>query len=131
MADTDALNTHKINICAIGAEQTRWNDNCCTNMHAIQGDNPMLETVKAEKCCTNIDSISKSNNRNKVMVKSRLADKTKYFLSGPSYDSNKKRSTETTHQLYKEFEDVFNGTGCFDCTFSLQLSQTVNHTRHP
>ena len=55
------------------------------------------------------------------MVKSRLSDKMEYFLSGPSYDSNKKRSAETTQQLHKDFQDVFNGIGCFDGTFSLQL----------
>ena len=56
----------------------------------------MQDTVKAEKCCTNIDSISKSNNRIKPTVKSRLPETTEYFLSGLSYDSDKKRSTETT-----------------------------------
>ena len=55
------------------------------------------------------------------MVKSRLSKITEYFLSGLSYGSNKKRSTETTEQLHKEFEDVFNGIGCFNGTFSLQI----------
>ena len=55
------------------------------------------------------------------MVKSRLSDTTEYFLSGLNYDSNKKRSAETTQQLHKEFEDVFNGIGCFDGIFSLKL----------
>ena len=72
MPDIDMLNVLKINIHTIGAEQNRGNDNCCTNMHAIQGDDLMQETVKAEKCCTNIDSISKSNNRTKPMVKSKI-----------------------------------------------------------
>ena len=31
------------------------------------------------------------------------------------------RSAETTPQLHKEFEDVFNGMGCFSGTFLLQL----------
>ena len=30
-------------------------------------------------------------------------------------------SAEITQQLQKDFEDVFNGTGCFDGTFSFQL----------
>ena len=99
-----------INIHTIGTEQTRENDNCCANMHTREGDDLMQETVKAKKCCTNIDGISKSNNRIQPMVKSRLSDITEYFLSGPSYDSDKKRSAETTQQLHKEFED-FNGIG--------------------
>ena len=111
MPDIDALNILKINIHAIDAEQTTWNDNCCANMHTIQGDNWMQETVEAEKYCTNIDGISKSNNRTKSMVHSKLTNKTKYFLSGLSYDSNKKRSAETTQQLHKEFDDVFNYIG--------------------
>ena len=35
--------------------------------------------------------------------------------------ATKKRSAETAQQLHKEFEDVFNGIGCFNNTFSLQL----------
>ena len=44
-----------------------------------------------------------------------------YFLSGLNYESNKKRSTETTQQIHKDFEVVFNGIRCFDGTFTLQL----------
>ena len=72
-------------------------------MHDIQGDDQMQETAEVQKCCTNIDDISKSNNRTKPMVNSRLIDETEYFLLGPSYYSDKKRSAETTHQLHKEF----------------------------
>ena len=72
-----------------------------------------------EKCYTNTDSISKSNNKTKPVVKSKLSERIEYFLSGPSYDSDKKRSAETTQQLHEDFEDVFNGIGCFDGTFSL------------
>ena len=38
MPDIDALNILKLNIHAIGAEQTRGSDNCCTSMHVMQGD---------------------------------------------------------------------------------------------
>ena len=55
------------------------------------------------------------------MVESKLSKTIEYFLSGLSNDSNKKRSTETIQQLHKDFEDVFNGIGYFDGTFSLQL----------
>ena len=77
MPDIDALNKLKINIYAIGTQQTRGNDNCCANMQAIQEDDPM---VKAKKCYTNVDCISKSNNRVKPRVKSRFSDTTEYFL---------------------------------------------------
>ena len=55
------------------------------------------------------------------MVESKLSRTIEYFLSGLSYGSKKKRSTETTQQLHKDFEDVFNGIGCFGGTFSLWL----------
>ena len=121
MPDINMPNILKINIHAIGTEQTRGNDNCCANMQAVQGNDQMQEMIKDEKCCTNKDGISKSNSRVKSMVKSKLSDTTEYFLSGPSYDSKKKRSAETMPQLQKEFEDVFNGIECFNSTFSLQL----------
>ena len=65
MPDTDVLNTIKINIYAIGAEQTGGSDKCCANMHTVQGDEPKQETGRAEKCYTNMDSISKSNSKTK------------------------------------------------------------------
>ena len=48
----------------------------------------------AEKCYTNTDSISKSNNKKKPTVETRLPNTVEYFLSGLSYDSNKKRSAK-------------------------------------
>ena len=98
MPDIDGLNIIKLNIHTVGAEQTRGSDNCCANMHPIQRDDPKQETVKAEKYCTNTDSISKSNNEIKPMFKNRLSEAIEYFLSEPSYDSDKKRSAETTLQ---------------------------------
>ena len=89
-------------------------------MHTVQEDQPKQETVRAEKCNTNMDSISKSNNKTKPMVNSKSSKTIEYFLSGPSYERDMKRSTETTQQVHKDFEDVFNGTGYFG-TFSLQL----------
>ena len=113
--DTDPLNIIKINIHTIGAEQTGGTDKCHTNRHTFQQDEPKQETVRAEKCCTNMGSISKSTNKMKPMVKSKSYQTIEYFLSGLSYENNKKRSAETTRQIHKAFEDVFNGT------FSLQL----------
>ena len=43
-----------------------------------------------------------------------------YFNPGPDQD-NKKVSAEITKQLQRDVKDVFNGIGCFDGTFSLQL----------
>ena len=55
------------------------------------------------------------------MVENRLSEIIEYFLLGLSYDTDKKRSAETTQQLHRDFEDAFNGIGCLNGTFSLQL----------
>ena len=44
-----------------------------------------------------------------------------YLLLGPNRESDRKACVEITKQLQKEFEDVFNGRGCFDAMFSLQV----------
>ena len=104
MPDTDALNTIKINTNAIGAEQARGSNNGCTNMHTDQGVIPKQETGRAEKYYTNIDSISKLNNKMKPTVKSKSCKTTEYFLSGLSYESDKKRSAETHSKYIKTFK---------------------------
>ena len=65
------------------------------------------EPNRDEKCCTNTDN--------------QLYNTVEYFLSGPSYDSDKKKVTELIQQLQRDFEDIFYGIGCFDGTFLLQL----------
>ena len=129
MPDTDMLNIIKISINTIGAEQTRGSNKCCTNMHTVHGVKPKQETGRAEKCYTNMDSISKSNNKMKPMVKRKSHKTTEYFLSGLSYKSDKKRSAETTQQIHKDFEDVFNGTGCLIAHFHCRLIQIASHTK--
>ena len=121
MPDIDILNIIKINIHTIGTKQTSGGNICCVNMYAVQRDDLKQETVRAEKCYTNTDNISKSNNKTKPLGKSKLSITVEYYLSELSYDSDKKRSAETTQQLRKDFEDEFNGNGCSDGTFSLQL----------
>ena len=50
------------------------------------------------------------------------SDKSKnYFLAGPSHDSDKRKSAESAQQIHKDFDDVLNGIGCFEGTYSLQL----------
>ena len=119
MTDTDALNIIKINIHTIGAEQTGGSGICCTNMHTVWRDDLRQEAVRAENCYENTDSISKSNSKTMPMVESKFSKTIEYFLSGLRHDSSRKRSTEITEQLHIEFEDLFNGIGCFDGTFSL------------
>ena len=52
------------------------------------------------------------------MTNYQLSNTVEYFLPGPSYDSDKKKSVQITQSLQRDFKDVFNGIGCFDGTFS-------------
>ena len=119
MPDIDVLNI--INIHSIGTEHDGGSDNSCTNQAAAQSADTMQETNRAEKCYTNTDNISKSDNTDKPMVNNKLSNTINYFLLGPSCDSDKKKSAEITQQLQIDFEDVFNGSGCFGGTFLLLL----------
>ena len=89
MPDIDALNIIKINIHRIHTEQTGDSNNCCANRPTVQRKDMKQETDEAEKCYTNTDNISKFNNKIR-QVYSRLSNTIEYFLSGQSYDSNKK-----------------------------------------
>ena len=55
------------------------------------------------------------------MVKAKANKPTEYFLAGPTYDSDKRKSFKSTQHIHKDFDEVFNGIGCFEGTFSLQL----------
>ena len=117
MPDTEVLNIIKINTNTIGAEQTRDSGKCCANMYTVQSVEPKQETIRAEKCYTNVDSISNSNNKMKPTVKNTSHKTTLYFLSGLSYDSDKKRSARTIQQIHKDFKDIFNGIMCLKAHF--------------
>ena len=55
------------------------------------------------------------------MVETESNKMTEYFLLGLTYESDKKKSAESTQQIHKDFDDVFNGIGCFEGTFSLSV----------
>ena len=55
------------------------------------------------------------------MVNTNANIPTKYFLSCPNCDTDKRKSAELTQQIHKEYNDVFNGIEYFEGTFSLQL----------
>ena len=114
-------NIIKINIDSIDAEDAR-DSKSCGNMHTAWEIEPKQETDSVEKCYTNVASTTKSrHNSKKPMVETKSNKTTEYFLSGPTYESNKKRSAQATQQIHIDFDDVFNGIGCFEGTFSLQI----------
>ena len=44
-----------------------------------------------------------------------------FFLLDPNQENDKKVSAEIAQQLQTDFKDVFNGKGCFDGMFLLQV----------
>ena len=69
-----------------------------------------------------MDSISKlRDNKTKAMVNTKFHKTTEYFLSGPTYESDKNKRTESTQQIHQDFDDVFNGVWCFEGIFSFQV----------
>ena len=69
-----------------------------------------------------MDSILKERDSNtNPMVITKSNKRTECFLSGPTYESDKRKGAESTWQIHKDFDDMFNGIGCFEGTFSLQL----------
>ena len=45
----------------------------------------------------------------------------KYFIPGANQESDRRASVEIREQLQRDFKDIFNGIGCFDRMFSVQL----------
>ena len=95
---------------------------CLANMKTVQRSNAEQEKKGGGRCSTNTDRISKpANNSTKSMIKTNPDKSTNNFLAGPNCDSDKRKSAETTQQIHKEFDDVFNDIGCFEGTFSLLI----------
>ena len=44
-----------------------------------------------------------------------------YFFSSNNTDADERKSSEMTQKIHNRFGDVFNGIGCFEGMFSLQL----------
>ena len=108
---------------AIGVAET------CTLSRGLSQSRKWSEVRGATQ---NMDSSSKSSkNKTKPMVKTKLHKTTEYFLSGPSYESDKKKSAESTEQIHKDFDDAFNGIGCIEGTFTLQLNPDTKPVQAP
>ena len=79
----------------------------------------MQEAESDEKCYVTTDTTSKFDNKDRPKVIDKEPNTINYFLLGPNQDSDTRVSTETTHQLQRDFKYVFTGIGCFDGTFSM------------
>ena len=121
MPDTAALKRININIDSLDAEETQQ-DNCNTSIDATKVANAKQEIHGAGKCCTHTDDIFKiTNNNNGPTVNPNANMLTKFFLSCPNVETDKRKSAELTYQIHIEFDNVCNGIRCFEGTFSLHL----------
>ena len=64
------------------------------------------------KVTNNVNGSSSNTNTNTL---------TNYFLSSPNIEVDKRKSIELTQKIHNVFDNVFNGIGCLEGTFSLQL----------
>ena len=76
----------------------------------------------AKESCTNTDEdLKNTNNANGLDSDTNTNALTNYFLSYPSIEIDKRKSTELTQKKpHNVFDNVFNRIGCFEGTFSLQ-----------
>ena len=77
----------------------------------------------------NFNSIKKKQTHVIILIKrcyKTANSKINYFLPGSHQKDDRKACDKATRQLQKEFEDVPNGYGCFDGTFSVQVKIDSN-----
>ena len=113
MPDTAALNIINLNIDSIQAEIA----SCKTNREQ--------EVQAMAEGCTNMDTgeINKqdANGQNDQNVSNNSNNSVNYFFSSSNIMADKKQSSEMTQKIHERFGNIFNGIGCFEGTFSLQL----------
>ena len=107
MPDIAALKILNINIDLIQAEI----GSCKRNREQ--------ETHKVTEGCTNIDTIGVSKQTANGQTQSNKS--INYFYSSNNTEADKRESDMMTERIHKTYGDIFNGIGCFKCTFSLQL----------
>ena len=118
MLDTAALKIININIDSIQAAKEECNNNICDAGES----NKTQDVPVGEKSCTNMKADSKVNkNINGHIANTNVNSLTNYFLSSPNVEADKRKSIELMQRIHKVFDNVSNGIGCFEGTFSLQF----------
>ena len=118
MPDTAALKIIDINIDSIQAEKEKFN----TNIGNAKESNRAQGACVGGKSWTNMDANSKVNNKvNGHSDNINPNTITKYFLSSPNVEADKRKSIELMQKVHNAFGDMLNGIGCFKGTFSFQL----------
>ena len=118
MPDTAAHKLININIDSIQVEVGE----CKTNTGDTRKANIEQDMHMVKKCCANTDAHFKTkqgtnrqnghNNTNKI---------TNHFFSSSDVDADKRKSSKLMWEIHNTYGDVFNGIGCFEGTFSLQV----------
>ena len=121
MPDTAALKIINVNIDSIEAA-SMWKENCNTNIEDAKISDTRQEGHVGKESCTNKDDNLKiTNNDNGSSSNTSINILTNYFLSSPNIEVDKRKSIELMQKIHNMFDNVFNGIGCFEGMFSLQL----------
>ena len=121
MPDTAALQIINVNIDSIEAA-SMWKEECNTNIGDAKESNTRQEAHVAKKSCTNMyEGLKVANNVSGSSNNTSINTLTNYFLSSPNIEVDKRKSIELTLRIHNVFDNVLNGIGCFEGTFSLQL----------
>ena len=110
MPDMAALNIINLNIDSVQVEVAE----CKTNIGQ--------ETQTVSKGCTDMaagdHTTQNANGQNSQTTTNKSIN---YFFSLDNADADKRKSSVKMQKIHDTFGNVFNGIGCFEGTFSLQL----------
>ena len=113
MPDIAALNIINLNIDSIQKEIRNCKTKRRQETHPVAEDCAETQMVKSNEMTT--------ANNTKAKQRHILFKLSNYFYSSSNTDADKSKSNAMTQRIHKRFGDVFNGIGCFEGTFSLQL----------
>ena len=110
MPDTAVLNIINLNIDSIQAEITKCKTNRGQEMHAV-----------AEGCTNRDAGIITKQDTNGQNDQNKSNKSINYFYASKDIDADQRKSSAMMQKICKTFGNVFNGIGCFEGAFSLQL----------
>ena len=121
MPDTVVLKLINQNIDSIQAIAAKWKTNkeqeACTGREGCTNKN----TTWNKGCKNNNTSVDSKQDTNGHSHPCNKHISINYFHSSNNIDADKRSSIAMTQSIHSRFGNVFNGIGCFEGTFSLQL----------
>ena len=110
MSDIAALKLININIDSIQAEMAEYKTNTDQEMHEVK------------EGYANTDADSKTKQGTKGQNGQNYANNSiNYFFLSSNVDADKRKNSDLIQKIHNTFGDIFNGIGCFEGKFSLQL----------